>query len=154
MSQENEYDPPGIGTISPLRSKYATDVKTVLIEKMSPILEQQGLIEKDFWPPFPNEVIGVRLSEYGGKFPVRKHERHWIDGGEQIAVFHPETYLPFFLNPSGSKICKLCDGEHDIQTIINQFIKEWSFLPEEVLVRDLLKFLLLLEELDLIEFVG
>jgi len=154
MFQENEYDPPGVGTITLLRSRDAEDVRADLVKKIGLILENKGLISKDMVPPVESRGLRIRLNAYVNKYPVRKHEKHWVDGGRQIAVLHPETYLPFFLNASGSKICRLCDGEHTVKKIMTQLKNEWHFQPEKVLVRDLMKYLLLLEELDLIEFVG
>jgi hypothetical protein len=154
MPPENEYDSPGVGTIAPLRSRDAEDVRTDLVKKIVLILENKGLISKDIVPPVESRSLRIQLNEYINKYPVRKHEKHWVDGGEQIAVLHPKTYLPFFLNVSGSKICRLCDGEHTIEKIISQLKNEWHLQPEKVLVRDLMRYLLLLEELDLIEFVG
>jgi len=118
------------------------------------VLENKGLISKDMVPTVQTKSLIIQLEEYADKYPVRRHERHWIDGGEQIAVLHPETYQPFFLNISGSKTCRLCDGNYNVGEIITQLKNEWHFLSEKVLVKDLLRFLLLLEELDLIEFVG
>ena len=155
MACKSEYDAPGIGTISPMSSRYAQDARTNFVKKIGSVLENQGLINREMIPIVQNEGLRVRLDEYLGKVPVRKHERHWIDGGKQLAVFHPVTNLPFFMNISGSKICRLFNRKSTVAEIITQFKREWAHQKsDKILIRDLVRFLLLLEELDLIEFLG
>ena len=154
MSFQIEYDPPAIGSLIPLRSCNADEPSSELIEDLGEILVQKGLITKEMVPKVQPKVLNIRLSEYIYKKPVRKHKDHWVDGGDQIAVIHPETYLPFFINSSGSKICRLCDGENSIGDIIAEIKAGWNFVPEKTLVEDIIKMLLLLEELDFIEFEG
>ncbi|MHA2208428.1 MAG: PqqD family peptide modification chaperone [Candidatus Thorarchaeota archaeon] len=154
MTQESEYDPPRIGTISPLRSKHARDGELEFIEKAGSVLEREGLISREMVQAIEYEHLRVRLEAYIDKYPRRRHGQHWVDGGNQIAVIHPDTYIPFLLDAYGSQICRLCDGEHTIGDLIPLLRRDWHILPQSVLVRDLLAFLLLLEELDLIEFVG
>jgi hypothetical protein len=151
---KNEYDPPGIGTISPMTSRYAEDIGKKFVTQIASVLEDKGLLNTQVIPFTPQEALKVRLNDYLKKVPVRKHNRHWIDGGRKIAVFHPITNLPFFLNDSGSKICKLCNGKNTVTKIIQRFSKEWTTeKTDEILTKDLMKFLLLLEELDLINFL-
>jgi hypothetical protein len=150
-NQESEYDAPGIGTVAPLRSKFAGDVETDLVKKVGGILQERGLIGCDWAQPVQTPII-IKLRDYIGKRPVRMHSSHWVRGSSQIAILHPETYLPFFLNPTGSDVCELCDGEHTVKEIIDVQKMWWSSVSEKILVEDLLKFLLLLEELGLIEF--
>ena len=155
MACKSEYDPPGIGTISPMTSRFAEDVGTQFVKQIASVLEDKGLINGGAIPFIPHDGARVRLDDYLRRVPVRKHNRHWIDGGKQVVVFHPITNLPFFVNYSGSKICKLCNGKYTIAKIITKFRKEWaSQKPDDTLTKDLMKFLLLMEELDLIEFLG
>jgi len=151
---ENVYSPPDVGTVFRLRSKYAEDARLEPVKQIASMLERDGWITEGMKPVGYTDVFTVRLVDYSNKFPTRKHNEHWIDGGKQVAVFHPYTFLPFFLNNSGSSICKYCDSKHSVEEIIALFKKEWPSLTKEVLVTDLMKFLLLLEELDLIEFEG
>jgi hypothetical protein len=58
------------------------------------------------------------------------------------------------MNESGSKICRFCDGNREIGELIEMLQKNWPSIKKKVLVRDLLKFLFLLKELDLVEFEG
>jgi hypothetical protein len=150
-NQENEYDPPGIGTVSPLRSKYAADIETDLVKKVGGILQERGLIGNDWAQPV-QKPLTVKLQDYVGKHPVRRHSNHWVQSSSQIAILHPETYLPFFLNSTGSDVCELCDGEHSVKEIIDALKTQWPSVSENILIKDLIKFLLLMEELGLIEF--
>lgn len=153
MACRSEYDPPGIGTISPMTSRYAEDVGAQFVKQIGSALEDKGLINRGAIPFIPQNGAKVRLVDYLKKVPVRKHNEHWIDGGKQVVVFHPITNLPFFMNRTGSRVCKLCNGEHSVAKIIAKFRKEWtSQKSDETLTKDLMKFLLLAEELDLIEF--
>jgi hypothetical protein len=154
MAQTTDYNPPEVGTVFLLRSKYAEDPRLDIVKKIGSILESKGMIRGDMKPTGYIEPLRIRLSEYVKKFPLRKHKGHWIDGGKQVAVFHPDTFIPFFLNDSGSRIARLCNGKHPIREMIARSKKESPSVPEETLVNNLMKFLLLLEELDLIEFVG
>lgn len=154
MPQKDDYDPPEVGTVFMLRSRYTEDARIGPVKRIATVLEKQGLISEYMKPVGYSDVLKVRLDDYVNKFPTRKHEEHWIDGGKQVAVFHPDTCLPFFLNGSGSGICKLCDGKHSVGELMARSRRKWPLSSKEVLVIDLMKFLLLLEELDLIEFEG
>lgn len=152
LAEKEEYDPPGVGTVFPLRSRYSEDFRVSLVRKIASDLESKGLIGKDKCPVVRTEGLRIRLDEFLDKYPVRKHESSWIDGGKQIAIFHPDSGIPFFPNASGSRICRLCDGKHTIGDMIARSRKKWHSLPEKVLAKDLMRFLLLLTELDLIQF--
>jgi hypothetical protein len=102
--------------------------------------------------PFREDKLIVSLKEYIDSYPSRIHNKHWIDSGKQVSVIHPETYLPFFFNFTGSKIIRLCDGKHKLQDILDTFKWNWPIIPEKDLEIDFLEFLLLLNELDLINF--
>jgi len=148
-----KYESPEVGTVFPLSSAYAENVYEGLVKRIACVLEDKELIKENMKPKAPLRTLRVRLNEYMGKSPARKHKEHWIDAGNQIAVFNPNTFLPFFLNSSGSEIVKACDGKTKIDRILAQLTKEWNSISRHTLVRDLMQFLLLLEELDLIEFV-
>lgn len=154
MEQKRKYESPEVGTIFPLRSKYAEEFRIDLLRKVAFVLENEGLIPVGMAPREQSEGLRIRLDDYLNKSPRRKHENNWIDGGKQVAVFHPDTFLPFFPNKTGSEICRLCNGKHTIGEMIGQSKRKWRFETEEILTKDLMKFLLLLEELDLIEFKG
>ncbi len=153
LGQKNYYDPPEVGTVFPLRSKYAEDIRLDFVKKVAFALENMGLIGANMKPLGHTERQKIRIDEYVNKFPVRKQKGYWIDGGRQVAVFHPDSFLPFFMNNAGSRICRLCNGKNSIGEIINRS-KRRHVQAEEILVEDVMKFLLLLEELDLIEFRG
>jgi hypothetical protein len=154
LACKDEYDPPGIGTIAPLFSAHAQDATKNFVKQIGLTLENKGLINAQSNVFMPHKPLKVRIDNYRDKTPVRRHNKHWIDGVKQIAVFHPITNLPFFINSSGSKICRLLDGKYTIAKLINRFNKEWQLQkPSDVLTRDFMKFLLLLEELDLIEYL-
>ena len=154
LKSKNGYSPPEIGTVLMLRSRYAEDARLRPVEQIASVLETNGLTSQDMKPVGYTEPLKVRLDEYLNKIPVRKHSQHWIDGGKQVAIFQPDTCLPFFLNSSGSRICRLCDGRHSLVEIIALSRKKWPLSSKKVLIRDLVKFLLLLEELDLVAFEG
>ena len=69
--------------------------------------------------------ITIRFDEFVGKHPVRRHGKHWIDGGSQVVGIHPDTYIPFFINSTGSEVCRLCDGEKSVGTIISDLETLW-----------------------------
>ena len=154
MIIEDQYDPPVVATMAPLRSKYAKDGGAKFVTAIGKVLEKKGLIDFEVTIPDENKPLTVKLEDYSQKYPVRKHHLNWVDGGDQIAGLHPDTYLPFFLNISGSIICRLCNGEESVEQLIIKSKELWPSEPEEVLVKDLLSFLLLMEEMDLIEFKG
>ena len=154
MKPKASYRCPEVGTVFKLASAFAKDIRFGPIKDIADVLEKQGLISEYMKPVGYCETLKVRLSDYLDKSPKRKHDQHWIDGGKQVAVFHPETCLPFFMNESGSKICRFCDGNREIGELIEMLQKNWPSIKKKVLVRDLLKFLFLLKELDLVEFEG
>lgn len=150
MDYENDYDSPAVATIFPLRSSHVEDVFTDLVNKIGTALKEKNLITDEVKEE--KEYLIINLEDYAKKYPVRKHYRHWVDGGEHIAGIHPDTYLPFFINFSGSIICRLCDSQLNVEQIAEKLQEMWIPLPEEELMNDLMSFLLLLEELDLVEF--
>ena len=154
MKAKASYSCPEIGTVFKLASNFAQDIRLGPINNIADVLEKQGLISEHMKPLGYCETLKVRLSDYLNKSPRRKHDQHWIDGGRQVAVFNPETCLPFFMNESGSKICRLCDGTHKVGELIESSQKNWPSVEKKVLVQDLLQFLFLLQELDLVEFEG
>jgi len=151
---ERTYASPEVGTVIPLRSEHSEDSKILLAKKIADAIENEGWISSYLKPHAQAPELTVRIDEYMDMRPVRKHENRWIDGGKQLSVLHPDTCLPFFLNSSGSEICRLCNGKHTIRGLIVWLKKEWCFIPDEILVKDLMQFLLLLKELDLLEIIG
>jgi hypothetical protein len=147
-----DFDPPVVATIFPLRSRYAEEVSTELVNTIGTLLKKKKYIKKEVTIQDSGKAREIDLKEYVSKHPVRKHRRHWIDGGDKIGGVQPETALPFFINPAGSLICRLCDGKNTTGEIIGQMKKTWCFLPGESVLNIVMSFLLLLEELDLIEF--
>jgi hypothetical protein len=151
LGQKNAYDPPEVGTVFPLRSNYAEDFRLDFVKKVASVLENMNLISLNMKSFGHIERMKIRIDEYVNKIPVRKQKGCGIDGGKQVSVFHPDSFLPFFMNSSGSRISRLCNGNHTIGEIITRS-KGRRDVAEETLVEDVMKFLLLLEELDLIEF--
>ena len=108
MSEKENYDSPEIGTVFPLRSKYSEEVRVDFVKKIASILESMDLISGNMKPAGLTKSLTIRLDAYLNKFPVRKQKGFWIDGGKQVGVFNPDSFLPFFMNNFGSKICRLC----------------------------------------------
>ncbi len=152
LTEKKAYESPEVGTIFPLSSMYAEDIYTDLVKKIADVLAENGLIGEYMKPIVPPPVLHIRLREYLSKVPMRKHNGHWIDGGDQVVVFNPETFVPFFFNSSASKIIKMCNGKTRIEDLLHKLQEDTIFSKTDVLVRDLMQFLLLLEELDLIKF--
>lgn len=148
---QEAYNPPGVGSIVPLRSQNASDISAKLVKKISQLLQSNGYLEDFMILPFSEDKLNISMKDYLDAYPSRIHSEHWIDSGKQVSAIHPETYLPFFFNHTGSKIIRLFDGEHNLKEILNEFKKEWSAVPEKELEIDLIQFLLLVDELDLIE---
>jgi len=148
-----EDDDPAIGTVIPLRSEYSEDLKLHLVNDVLHVIENMGLIYPTMQAVSSNRHIKVRMEDYLNKFPVRRHEGYWVDGGSQVAVFQPDSFLPFFLNKSGSRICRMCNCKNSVREIIND-AKNRSKMPDKSVVERVTRFLLLLEELDLVEFRG
>ena len=149
MIQE-QYNSPEVGSVAPLVSKQAKDLTGDLLNNLSSLLETRGLISHDTIMPMRHYKRVVQIKDYANRFPKRVHERHWIDAGKNLAVVHPATLIPFFLNEIGSKICRLCDGKHSVKEILDNF-RKCSSLPRGRIETDFLKFLLLIQELDLIK---
>ncbi|PVX23288.1 MAG: hypothetical protein CW691_11040 [Candidatus Bathyarchaeum sp.] len=149
MSQ-GQYNSPAVGSIGPLMSKDGKDITGDIINSVSSLLAEKGIIKPNAAITIHHHKKVVHKKDYLNIFPKRLHAKQWIDTGNGLAVIHPGTSLPFFLNDTGSKICRLCDGEHTIKDMLNIFHKKWSSLPRKRLETDFLQFLLLVEELDLI----
>lgn len=66
------------------------------IGDLNSLLENKGLLSRKAIVPLDHPQYTVYLKDYLDKKPTRLHEGHWINGGEQIVVFQPETFLPFF----------------------------------------------------------
>jgi hypothetical protein len=147
-----DFDPPVVATIFPLRSRYAENVSTELVNTIGKLLKEKEYIQEEVTVQDTGQALSIHLEDYIRKHPVRKHRRHWIDGGDQLGGVQPETVLPFFLNPAGSRICRLCDGRNSTGEIFQEMKKTWRGLSEKTLITNVMSFLLLLEELDLIEF--
>jgi len=154
LLKKTDYEPPGIGTVFQTMSKFARADKLVLIKRLASLVGNNDLIIEKAEPSSHDRVLRVRLNDYLDKCPIRKHKKHWIDTGEQIAVFHPVRSVPFFLNKFASIICRFCNGENNIRDMIVWSRKEWPLLSKQIIDKDIMKFLLLLEELDLIRFIG
>lgn len=151
MPQENEYDQPAIATFSPLRSKDAEDQYRDLINNIGSILNERKLIERDVILP-KKEKLEVHYADYANAYPIRLHPPCWVDDGEHLAGVHPKSSLPFFINPTGSIICRLCTGKKSFEGILKELKRIWFSVDYDVLLRDGLSFLMLLEEMNLIEF--
>ena len=153
LAGNKPYESPEVGTLFPLSSVYAENIYVGVVKRIADVLAEKGLISEYMKPLAPPLVLLVRFSEYASKVPVRKHCGKWIDGGDQVVVFHPDTFVPFFLNYSASRIAKMCDGKTNVEKLLRLLKKDETFERTGHLVEDLMRFLLLLEELDLIEFV-
>jgi ribosomal protein S8 len=93
---QETYDPPGVGSIVPLRSQYASDISAELVKKINQLLESSGYLDNFMILPFKEDKPVVSMKEYLDSYPSRIHGEHWIDSGKQVSAIHPETYLPFF----------------------------------------------------------
>jgi len=154
VKSESDYCPPEIGTVVKLRSTNADDPRLSPVMEIASILGKGGLISEHMKLQGYKEELRVRFDVYENRRPKRKHGEQWIDGGKQLCVFHPVTYLPFFLNHTGSRVCELCSGKLAVNEIVTLLKKEYSLVTKESITKDLVGFLLLLEELDLLEFEG
>jgi hypothetical protein len=103
MTRISDYCPPIVGTVLPLRSKHAEDIRLDFVKAVADVLEKWNLINWYMKPIGRSEPMKVRVGDYINKLPLRRTEDHWIDGGRQVAVFQPE-FLLFFMNRTGSKI--------------------------------------------------
>jgi ribosomal protein S8 len=148
----DKYDPPGVGSIVPLRSQYARDISSILVKQLNQLLESEGYLEDFEILPLREDKLKINLKDFLDIYPSRIHDKHWIDSGKQISVIHPETYLPFFFNVTGSNIIRLLNGRHKIQDILDNLKNNWTNIEDMELEKDFIKFILLLEELDLIKF--
>jgi hypothetical protein len=95
--------------------------------------------------------LTIKLREYLRKHPKRKYEKNWLFSSDSVAVYHPRTGIPFWFNPTGGAICSLCDGRHSVQRLITELTTRFSCASRRQIVHDLLSFLLLLSERDLID---
>jgi len=153
MSQEIEYDQPTVATFSPLRSKDAEDPYRDLINNIGSILSERKLIKSKVVLPKKEKLV-VNYPDYAFAHPIRLHPSCWVDDGDHLAGVHPKSSLPFFINSSGSIICRLCTGKNSIEEMHKELKEIWFSVADDVLLRDGLSFLMLLEEMNLIEFVG
>jgi len=149
--QENEYESPAVATFSYFGSKYSHDVAMDLMNDMGSVLKEKKLLDKEVRFA-QRKKLAIRYKDYSEKYPTIKYSERWIDDGNCIAGVHPYTYLPFFLNTAGSAICRLCDGKKNIDDISAELNRLFQSKDNCILVKDLLSFLLLLEEMDLMEF--
>ena len=151
--QEIEYDPPAVSTFSYLRSKDSQDGVIDLLNDLGGILKERNMIEKEVHLP-QRKKLEIKYNDYSKKHPKIKYSEKWIDDGNRIAGVHPITSLPFFLNSMGSMICRFCESEMDIEEISRELKRMYPSVSEYILLKDLLSFLLLLDEMDLIDFSG
>ena len=151
MMQENDYESPAIATFSYFRSKYSHDIAMDLMTDMGSVLKEKKLLDKEVRFA-QRKKLAIRYKDYSEKYPTIKYSERWIDDGNCIAGVHPYTYLPFFLNAVGSTTCRLCDGKKNINNISAELNRLFPSTDNNILLKDLLSFLLLLEEMDLIEF--
>jgi len=151
MVQKNEYDAPAVSTFSYFGSKDSHDAAIDLLNDVGSVLREKKLLDKEVQLEQRKKLM-IRHNDYSKKHPTIKYSERWIDDGNCIAGVHPNTYLPFFLNSTGAAICRLCDREMDINSISRELNGLFPSMDYNVLLKDLLSFLLLLEEMDLIEF--
>ena len=153
MMHEEEYDPPAVLTFSYFKSKDSQDGFIDVLNDMGAILKERKLIDKEIRLS-QREKLAIKYNDYSKKHPTRKYSEKWIEDGNRIAGVHPITYLPFFLNSTGTTICKLCEGKMDVDDISKELNGMFPSTDGYILLKDLLSFLLLLEEMDLMEFNG
>jgi hypothetical protein len=153
LREKSDYVSPEVGTVFPLNSKYSEDVGLDFVKKIAYILENEGLIDSYMIPASQVERLEISFDAYVNKCPLRKNKEYWNDGIKQVSAFHPDSFLPFFMNESGSRLCRLCNGKQNIGSILKKLTQQYR-VSQETLFEDVLKFLFLLEELDLIEFRG
>ena len=149
---EKEYDPPGISTFSFVRSEDARDGFIDLMNDMGVILKERKLVDTEV--RLPQRKLKIDYGDYAKRRPCRKYSSNWIDDGDHIAGMHPKTYLPFFMNSSGSAIYRMCEGKLNIEDIFGEFKRIWPSVSDCLLLEDLLSFLLLLEEIDVLDYKG
>lgn len=153
MSDGTEYEPPAISTFSFLKSKDSHDGFNDLLEDIGRTLKERGLVEREPYIPQRPKII-VRYKNYSKKHPIRKYSERWIDDGTYIAGVHPTTYLPFFLNQTAAGICRQCEGQQDVNSISTRLKEMFPAIDDNTLLTDLISFLMLLEEMELMEFKG
>jgi len=134
------YEPPKVASTHPIRSSFSGDIY---------IQVGPGVVDVNLNLRPPRKV---RLREYLDLYPKRKRESHWILEPGWAATFRPLTSTPFWFNKSGKVICLLCDGKHKFRDILSKAIESFPAEDTKQVIRDVLVFLLLLEELDLVEF--
>jgi|ERR1035441_396671 len=92
----------------------------------------------------------IEIDQYVQSVPRRKHQECWLLGGSWAAVFHTGMEQPFFFNRVARRICTLCDGRNTVSHVVKGMAKAYPGQPPEVVIKDALKFLFLLKELDLL----
>jgi hypothetical protein len=150
MTFGEDYDPPSVSTFSYIKSKDSRDEFIDIFNDMGIILKERKLIDKEIRLTQRRKLI-VQYNDYSSSRPTRKYSEKWISDGDHIAGIHPITYLPFFMNSSGTTICRLCEGEIDIEMICKELNSLYPSIEKSIILNDLLSFLLLLEEMDLLE---
>ncbi|MDI7277391.1 MAG: hypothetical protein QME94_15545 [Anaerolineae bacterium] len=133
------YEPPRVASTHPVRSSHSGGVA---IEAAHGVVTLGINLEarRQVW-----------LSEYLQVCPKRKRESHWILEPGWAVAYRPFPSIPFFFNSSGRLICTLCDGERDLRGILAEAAACFPDQDARRVARGALGFLLLLEELDLIE---
>jgi hypothetical protein len=140
FSRPLRYQPPSVASIYTVDSRFAGTTS------------YNRIGEKELEIGFNlSRPLKIQLREYLHKHPARKYEKNWILSSCSAAVYHPRTGIPFWFNPTGSAICFLCDGQHSVQCLITELTKRFSSASCRQIVHDLLSFLLLLSERDLID---
>jgi hypothetical protein len=140
FSKPPGYQPPAAASVYNADSRFASTIS------YNRIGEKELEIGFNLGGP-----LKIQLDEYLCKHPMRKYETNWIFSSDSAAVYHPRTGIPFWFNPTGSAICFLCDGQHSVQCLITELTKRFSSTSCRQIVHDLLSFLLLLSERDLID---
>lgn len=97
-------------------------------------------------------VIKLKLKNYEKKLPKRLSEAWgWSKKEGKGEVIEPFSGNPYWLNPTGFLIWKLCDGKHTVENIIDAVSSEYD-VSRQLAIKDTLGFLLSLQELRLVEF--
>jgi hypothetical protein len=140
IESSSGYEPPTVASTQRIKSSYSTNPNMKVVS---------GTVKIDLNLAATKKVV---LKDYLDLYPKRAREDHWILAPGWAAAFRPLTSTPFWFNQTGKTVCQICDGKHRLRDLFSEIVKTFPAADPQEVIREVFSFILLLEELDLIEF--
>ena len=138
LESSSSYEAPKLATLYQPSKQQGSFVDVVLSPDGAIALALAG----------PPRAIDIRA--YSHIVPKRQDEQYWLLRGRWAAVFHTGLETPFWFNRVARRICVLCDGRNSLARVLDGMARAYPSYPPQIVMKDTVKFLFLLEELKLL----